>query len=181
MTNKIVINEAYLISKIYHIRGRKVMLDEDLAKMYGVETKRLNEQVKRNINRFPEDFMFQITTIEYENLMSQFATSSWGGRRKLPYVFTEHGVLMLSSVLNSTKAVEVNIKIMRVYTKLREMFLNQKDLMLKLVKIEKQILKIDRRTELNEKDILDIFDVLNQLIAKDQKPLPTRNKIGFKK
>jgi hypothetical protein len=181
MTKKIAINESLLISKIYIIRGQKVMIDEDLAEMYGLETKRLNEQVKRNIDRFPEDFMFQITEIEYENLKSQNATSSWGGRRKLPFAFTEHGVLMLSSVLNSSIAIEVNIKIMRVYTKLREMLMNHQDIIIKLAKIEKQVLKIDRRTELNEKDIEDVFDAINQLIAKEEKPSVPRNKIGFKK
>ena len=102
--------DEVIMSKIFFIREQKVMLDNDLAELYGVETRRLNEQVKRNISRFPEDFMFQLTEIEYENLKSQFATSSWGGRRKPPNVFTEHGVLMLSSVLNSDKAIKVNIQ-----------------------------------------------------------------------
>ena len=119
MSKKITINESLVISKIYLLRGQNVMIDEELTEMYGVETRRLNEQVKRNIERFPKDFMFQLTEKEYENLKSQNATSSWGGRRKLPYAFTEHGVLMLSSVLNSPTAIQVNIKIMRVYTKLR--------------------------------------------------------------
>jgi len=93
------------------------MLDQDLAALYNVPTKRLNEQVKRNIDRFPLDFMFQLTPEEVENLKSQFATSSWGGHRVAPYAFTEHGVLMLSSVLNSQRAITVNIQIMRIYTK----------------------------------------------------------------
>ena len=114
-----VIPDEAVISKIYFIRNEKVMLDNELAELYGVETRRLNEQVKRNIDRFPEDFMFQLTETEFENLKSQIATSSWGGRRKLPYVFTEHGVLMLSSVLNSDLAIKVNIQIMRVYTEIR--------------------------------------------------------------
>ncbi|MEI6310882.1 MAG: ORF6N domain-containing protein [Bacteroidota bacterium] len=177
--NNINLNERLLISKIFIIRGQKVMIDEDLAEMYGIETKRLNEQVKRNMLRFPEDFMFQITEFEYQNLKSQNATSSWGGRRKLPFAFTEHGVLMLSSVLNSTIAIEVNIKIMRVYTKLKEIMMNHQDITLKLVTIEKQVLKLDRRTELNEKDINDIFDALNHLITKEEEPSTPRNKIGF--
>ncbi len=94
-----VLPDELVISKIYLIRNHKVMLDDDLAELYQVETRRLNEQVKRNIDRFPLDFMFQLTEKEWENLMSQIATSSWGGRRKMPFVFTEHGVLMLSSVL----------------------------------------------------------------------------------
>ncbi|MBK6634463.1 MAG: ORF6N domain-containing protein [Chitinophagaceae bacterium] len=99
------------MNKIYLIRGQKVMLDSDLSALYQVETRRLNEQVTRNKERFPEDFMFQLTVDEYENLISQFATSSWGGRRKLPYAFTEQGVAMLSSVLNSPTAINVNIQI----------------------------------------------------------------------
>jgi hypothetical protein len=98
-----------VMSKIYHIRSLNVMLDSDLAELYAVETKRLNEQVKRNSDRFPEGFMFQLTKEEFDNLKSQFATSSWGGRRTFPFAFTEHGVLMLSSVLNSERAIKVNI------------------------------------------------------------------------
>ena len=103
--------DEIIMSKIYFIREQKVMLYSDLAELYGGETRRLNEQVKRNISRFPKDFMFQLTDIEYGNLKSQFATSSLGGRRKPPNVFTEHGVLMLSSVLNSDKAIKVNIQL----------------------------------------------------------------------
>ena len=118
MNKSIAITDQGVINKIYLIRGKKVMLDRDLAEMYGVETRRLNEQVKRNEKRFPDDFMFQLTTEEWENLKSQNATSSWGGRRKLPYAFTEHGVLMLSSVLNSERAITINIHIMRVYKRM---------------------------------------------------------------
>ena len=110
------VDSNLVLSKIFIIRKKKIMLDEDLAEMYGVKTKRINEQVKRNLERFPKDFMFQLTIEEYEYLKSQIATSSWGGRRSLPYAFTEHGVLMLSSVLNSQTAIQVNITIMRVYT-----------------------------------------------------------------
>ena len=123
MSNAITLTDESVISKIYLIRDKKVMLDKDLAEMYGVETRRLNEQVKRNLDRFPEDFMFQLNEDEFESLMSQFATSNRGGRRKRPFAFTEHGVLMLSSVLSSPTAIQVNIKIMRVYTRLREKFL----------------------------------------------------------
>ena len=124
------------MSKIYLIRDQKVMLDNDLAELYEVETRRLNEQVKRNLERFPEDFMFQATKEEYENLKSQVTTSSWGGRRKLPYAFTEHGVLMLSSVLNSDRAIQVNIQIMRIYTRIRQMLLSHKDIQLRLKQLE---------------------------------------------
>lgn len=116
----ILFTEAVIINKIYTIRGYKVMLDRDLAELYLVDTKRLNEQVKRNLKRFPDDFMFQLTSTEFEILKSQIATSSWGGARKLPFVFTEHGVLMLSSILNSNRAIEVNIQIMRIFSKIRK-------------------------------------------------------------
>ena len=111
-------------SLIRVIRGQQVMLDRDLAELYGVETKRLNEQVKRNIERFPEDFMFQLTPNEFDNLKSQFATSSWGGVRKLPYTFTEQGVAMLSGVLKSSTAVEANIRIMRAFVSMRHFMVN---------------------------------------------------------
>src|SRR3990172_6468632 len=108
MSKSLVVPVEVITSKIYLLRGHKVMLDNDLAELYQVATGRLNEQVKRNTDRFPDDFMFQLTLKECENLISQNAISSWGGRRKLPYVFTEHGVLMLSSVLNSKRAIAVN-------------------------------------------------------------------------
>ena len=111
-------------SLIRVIRGQQVMLDRDLAELYGVETRRLNEQVKRNIERFPEDFMFQLTQNEFDNLKSQFATSSWGGVRKLPYAFTEQGVAMLSGVLKSPTAVEANIRIMRAFVSMRHFMVN---------------------------------------------------------
>jgi len=146
------------------------MLDEDLADLYQVETKRLNEQVKRSQERFPEDFMFQLRIEEYENLKSQFATSSWGGRRKLPFAFTEQGVAMLSSVLNSSIAISVNIQIIRVFTKMREIMLTNKDVLLKLEQLEKEVSK-------NKHDITLIFQALRQLLSK---PAEKRRMIGFK-
>ena len=134
-----LVAEQKILNRIYAIRGQKVMLDEDLAEMYGVETRRLNEQLKRNIKRFPKDFMFTLTAKEYENLKSQNATSSWGGRRKLPNAFTEQGVAMLSSILNSDVAIEVNIRIIRVFTKLREYALTHKEILLQLSKLEKEV------------------------------------------
>lgn len=176
MQEGVTIREAAIINRIYSIRGHKVMLDKDLSEMYGVETRRLNEQVKRNIDRFPEDFMFQLTVQEYENLKSQNATSSWGGTRKLPYAFTEHGVLMLSSALNSPTAIQVNIRIMRVYTKLREVLLTHKDILLKLEQLEKKIIKQDQKADKQEDDIEMIFNTLKELINPPQKP---REPIGF--
>ena len=135
----LMIPDELVMDKIYLIRGQKVMLDEDLAELYQVETKRLNEQVGRNIERFPDDFMFRLTKGEFENLKSQFATSSWGGRRKVPLAFTEQGVAMLSGVLNSETAIRVHIQIIRVFAKMREMLLTHKDILLQLEKIEKKL------------------------------------------
>ena len=147
------------------------MLDEDLAKLYGVETKRLNEQVSRNIDRFPEDFMFKLSEREFGDLKSQNATSSWGGRRKLPNAFTEHGILMLSSVLNSKQAIRMNIQIMRIYTRIREMLLTHKDMLLRVEYMEKHLMKHDQKIEL-------LFTYLNKFIEKEQKP---RTEIGFRR
>lgn len=151
-------------SKILMIRGQRVMLDSDLARLYGITTGRLNEQVQRNLSRFPIDFMFQLTEKEFENLISQFATSSLvhGGRRKLPYVFTEHGVAMLSSVLRSERAVEMNIFIIRAFIKMRELLATNKDLAYKVEKMEGQI--------------IDIISVLRRLV---DEPVPKKGKIGF--
>ena len=123
MSQNLILSEETISNKIYFIRSQKVRLNRDLAELYGIENKRLNEQVKRNNSRFPEDFMFQLSEIEFQNLKSQIATSSWGGTRKLPFAFTEHGVLMLSSVLNSDKAIQTNISIMRIFTKVRQMLI----------------------------------------------------------
>ena len=155
-----------IASKIYLIRGIKVMLDRDLADLYGVETKRLKEQVRRNIERFPEDFMFELTKEEIQNLRSQFATSSWGGARYLPMAFSEHGVLMLSSVLKSERAVQVNIQIMRTFTKLREALLDNKDLRRELEKLK----------QLTEERFQVVFETLDQLLTVESKP---KKKIGY--
>ncbi len=169
-TKAMIIPDELVINKIYLIRGQKVMLDEDLAELYQVETKRLNEQVRRNIERFPDDFMFKLTHNEFENLKSQFATSSWGGRRKLPLAFTEQGVSMLSGVLNSEIAIRVHIQIIRVFAKMKELLLTHKDILLQLEKIEKKL------TGHNE-DIQLIFKYLKQLL---NPPQPPGNKIGFR-
>ncbi len=157
-----------VISKIYLIRGNKVMIDKDLAELYEVETKSFTRTIKRNIDRFPSDFMFQLNKKEFENLRSHFGTSSWGGRRYLPYVFTEQGVAMLSSVLNSKKAIQVNIQIIRTFTKLRELLSTNKELKKKVETMEK---KYD--TKLSQ-----VFEILKQLIQ--QKALP-KKPIGFRK
>jgi regulator of replication initiation timing len=172
MSEKLVIPDEVVISKIYFIREKKVMLDNDLAELYGVETRMLNQQIKRNEYRFPEDFIFQLTQEEYSQLKTQKAASNWGGRRKLPYVFTEHGVLMLSSVLNSKKAVEVKIQIMRIFTKIRQMFLDNTELRLEIEHIKK---KVDNQS----KNIELVFQYLDELIEKQEKQQP-RKQISFK-
>jgi hypothetical protein len=168
---KPVIAEGAIVSKIYLIRGYKVMLDQDLAELYKVPTKRLNEQVKRNVGRFPGDFMFQLKEKEFENLRSQIATSSWGGRRIMPYAFTEHGVLMLSSVLGSERAIKVNIRIMRIYTKMREVLMTNREILLKLEQVEKRVTKHDE-------DIQEVFKYLKQLLVPAEQV--NRRRIGFR-
>ena len=129
---KSVVSYKAVQGMIFLIRGQKVMLDVNLARLYGVETRRLNEQVRRNVKRFPEDFIFRLSKKEFEILKSQIATSSWGGRRKLPLVFTEHGVAMLSSILNSDRAIQVNISIMRAFTQLRQLISDERQVILLL-------------------------------------------------
>ena len=170
---QVLVAEQKILNKIYVIRAEKVMLDQDLADMYAVETKQLKRQVKRNIERFPKDFMFELTKKEFENLRSQIGTSSWGGTRYMPMAFTEQGIAMLSSVLNSKTAIEVNIRIIRVFTKLKEYALTHKEILLQLAKLEKEV-------KGNSKDIENIFLVLKELLEKQSKPTPPRNKIGFK-
>ena len=133
-----IIPEDILLNKIYEIRGHKVMLDSDLAELYGVETKVLNQSIRRNIERFPEDFMFQLTESEWQSLRSQIVTSKIGrgGRTYLPNVFTEHGVLMLSSVLNSQQAIQVNIQIVRIFTRLRNLLIEHTELQLEIADIK---------------------------------------------
>jgi len=157
-------------SKIYLIRGHKVMLDSELAELYEVETKVLIQAVKRNVQRFPEDFMFQLNDREFMNLRSQTVTSSsgHGGRRYIPYVFTEQGVAMLSSVLNSERAVQVNIAIIRAFVKLREMLSTNKDLARKLADMEK---KYDSQFKI-------VFDAIRQLMTPAE---PKKDKIGFRR
>jgi tRNA/tmRNA/rRNA uracil-C5-methylase (TrmA/RlmC/RlmD family) len=163
-----------ITSKIYLIREKKVMLDEDLADLYDVETKRLNEQIKRNIARFPKDFMFQLTGEEFEILKSQFATSSWGGRRKMPFAFTEQGVAMLSGVLHSERAIKVNIQIMRIFTQMRNMLETHKEFLDKFEQLEKKEVEQDDK-------IMLIFEYLKQLEKSKQQELTHQNRklIGF--
>ena len=169
-TNAMVPAEG-IESRILLIRGHKVMLDSDLAELYGVTTKRLNEQVKRNRERFPEDFMFQLSEEESGSLRSQFATSSprRGGRRYRPYAFTEHGAIMAASVLNSARAVEVSVYVVRAFVKLREMLASHQELAQKLAELEQKI-------EAHDEDITTLFEAIRQLMEPPEK---SPKQIGF--
>ncbi|HEY0729987.1 MAG TPA: ORF6N domain-containing protein [Pyrinomonadaceae bacterium] len=159
--------------RIYLIRRQKVMLDFDLAELYGVSTKQLNQQLSRNRRRFPDDFMFQLTTEETEALRSQFVTSNIGrgGRRYLPHAFTEQGVAMLSGVLRSEQAVDVNIAIMRAFVRLRQMLESNEELNRKYVSVVRKLATHDNYFTV-------VFDELKKLT---EKPVPTRRQIGFKR
>ena len=146
------------------------MLDFELSELYKTETKQLKRQVRRNIERFPDDFMFELTTEEFSDLRSQFGTSSWGGSRYTPMAFTEQGVAMLSSVLNSSTAIKVNIQIIRVFTRMKEMLLTNKDILLKLEQLENKVSQHDENIQM-------IFEALKQLLNPPQEP---RKRIGFK-
>ncbi|KKP68115.1 MAG: KilA-N, DNA-binding domain protein [Candidatus Moranbacteria bacterium GW2011_GWE1_35_17] len=156
-----IIPDERIIGKIYYLRGKKVMFDRDLAMLYDVETRDLNKAVKRNADRFPDDFMFQLSKEEFKLLMFHFGTSNKGrgGTRKLPFVFTEQGVAMLSSVLKSKRAIQVNIQIIRTFTKLREILSTHKDLQVKIEKMEKE----------NGENFKVIFKIINKLIMTDPK------------
>lgn len=173
MGKMVSITEALIENRIYLIRSQKVMLDLDLAEMYDVPTKALKQAVRRNIDRFPEDFMFEMTDEELSNWRSQNVTSNSikMGLRYKPFCFTEHGVLMLSSVLRSERAVQVNIQIMRVYSKMKELLLMNKDILLKLEKLEQHSIKHDKEIKL-------IFDTIKKLISN---PTERTQRIGFKK
>ena len=184
-------NEIRIIqSKIYEIRGQRVMLDFDLAELYQVETRRLNEAVKRNIKRFPKDFMFQLNVDEWIILKSQFATSRWGGTRKLPYAFTEQGLAMLSGVLNSDIAIQVNINIMRAFVAVRQMIANPT--VDKTTKLQQEVNELKEYIEEVFTDYNDInedtrmqLDLINKTLAElqVQKKLSDmpRNPVGFVK
>lgn len=168
----VVVPDELVMNKIYLIRSLKVMIDSDLAELYQVTTGNLNKSVNRNIKRFPDDFMFQLTEIEFKNLMFQNGISSWGGKRKLPYVFTEQGVSMLSGILNSDRAIAVNIQIMRVFTKIRQMVADNTDLRLDIEKIKNKLDNQDKNIEI-------VFRYLDELLEKKENP-KERNKIGYK-
>jgi len=176
MSNEIsLIPDDVVINKIYFIRNQKVMLDRDLAVLYGVETKVFKQAVRRNISRFPEDFMFELTKEELENWRSQFVTSNSDkmGLRYAPMAFTEHGVLMLSSVLNSEKAIQTNIQIIRIFTKIRQMLADTSEIRLDVETIKKKLENQGKNIEL-------VFQYLDELIDKKETS-PERERIGYKK
>jgi hypothetical protein len=175
---KLVASVENIESRIFIIRGQKVMLDADLAELYGVETKRLNEQVRRNIGRFPEDFMFQLTAEEFVNLKSQSATSSWGGRRKLPSAFTEHGAIIAASVLNSASAIEISVHVVRAFVHLRELVSPHKELWIKQLAIRlgckrpqpsrwlsQKLNQLERKVGAHDRAIAELINAIRQLMT----------------
>ena len=172
MKESSIVPDEIITSKIYIVRQQKVMLDNDLAELYNVETKQLKRQVRRNIERFPEDFMFELTELEFENLRSHFGTSSWGGTRYLPMAFTEHGVAMLSSVLNSPTAIKMSIQIIRVFTKIREVLTDTLSVKIEIEEIKKKLTNHSKNIEL-------VFNYLDELIDKKENSV-SRKEIGFK-
>lgn len=165
---------AHIARQILVIRGQKVMLDADLAALYGVQTRRLNEQVRRNAERFPEDFVFQTSPAEFASLKSQFATSSWGGTRKLPLAFTEHGAIMAAMVLNSPRATEVSVYVVRAFVQLRDTLLTHKELAKRLNELES---RLERKLATHDQAITGILEAIRQLMAPPQ-PMKKR-RIGF--
>ena len=178
MANKtLMIPDETIMNKIYLVRGQKVMMDRDLAELYGVETRTLKQQVKRNISRFPLDFMFELTKDELEEWRNQFGSSNRElmGLRIPPFAFTEHGVLMLASVLNSERAVQVNIQIVRIFTRMREMLLTHKDILISLEKMQRTLSSHDDK-------IMLLFEYIKQFEKLKQEELDQkkRPRIGFK-
>lgn len=176
----IAVAEEAIISKIYFTRGQKVMLDRDLAELYGVETKALKQAVRRNKDRFPPDFMFEMSLEELDNWRSQFVTSKGDkqGLRYAPFCFTEQGVTMLSCILNSERAIAVNILVIRVFTKMREMILTHKDILIKLEQIEKTLLQQDIRMNKHEEEIQAILETIKEMLNPPDEPRP---RIGFRR
>jgi len=167
MIKELIIPSERIVSKIFIIRNRKVMLDRDLAELYGVKTGILNQAVKRNIKRFPPDFMFKLDRGEFENLKSQIVITRWGGVRREPFAFTEQGVAMLSSVLNSDRAIKVNVQIIRTFAKLRELLATNEAL-------QRRIMQMEQRYD---KKLKEVFGILQLLLTEKDKP---SEEFGFK-
>lgn len=180
MAKSLIKQNILIESKIHTIRGFKVMLDRDLAIMYGVETRRLNEQVKRNLERFPASFMFRLSEKEVEIMVSQNAIPSkqiLGG--SMPNVFTEHGVLMLANVIKSSEAIKVSIRIIEIFTQLREAALSNKDVLIKLEQLDKKLINLGHDVKMHDGEIETIFELIHEL-KEERKKHPIRNPIGFK-
>jgi hypothetical protein len=176
---KEIIPQVTIESRIHLISGKKVMLDRDLAVLYGVETRTLNQAVQRNLNRFPSDFMFQLSKVELDNLKSQIVISNWGGTRKLPYAFTENGVAMLSGVLNSDRAVMVNIQIMRAFTRIRNLVTDYSELQRAIETVERRVNDHDKALEIAF-NTLKKFTMPKELLPKEYSP-EGEKKMGFVK
>lgn len=175
MKKKKLIPDETVIRKICLFRGEKVLIDRDLAELYGVETRVLNQAVKRNIKRFPKDFMFQLNSREFKILKSQFVTSSWGGQRKLPFAFTEQGVAMLSGIIQSAKAIEMNIAIMRAFVEMRKLALSNK-------KVAAEIKKLIDKVGEHDVQLASIYDTIEDLLDKKvtEQKWEDRIRIGFR-
>jgi len=171
MENQLIPDEI-IMNQIYYIRGEKIIIDKDLAELYNVTTGNLNKAVARNLKRFPEDFMFRLTEEEFKNLLFQNGIASWGGTRLAPYAFTEQGVAMLSGILSSDRAIHVNIQIMRIFTRIRQMFSDNTELRIEIDKIKTQLDNHDKNIEV-------VFKYLDELIDKKEKP-NVRIRIGYK-
>lgn len=177
-----ILSDNEILNKIYIVRNQKVMIDLDLAELYDVETKRLKESVRRNMGRFPEDFMFEMTSDEFEIWRSQNVTSKEDrkGLRYAPFCFTEQGVTMLSCVLNSERAIEMNLRIIRIFTKLRETLLTNHEILLKSEKLDKRLMNIGHDIEMHDGEIETILELIKEITSDREKPSGARISIGFK-
>lgn len=180
---QLILPDEAVVNKIYLVRGKKIMLDSDLAELYNVETRVLKQAVKRNIERFPEDFMFELSRTEWESLRSQIVILEKEGDKRgkhtkyLPFVFTEQGVAMLSSVLSSKQAIAVNIQVIRIFTKMREMLVSNNDIVAKVKRMEKEMRSQGASLEKHDKEIEQIFIYLKELLGP---PIAPRKKVGYK-
>ena len=172
-TTRTMISADVIGAQILVVRGHRVLLDSTLAALFGVETRRLNEQVRRNRERFPEDFLIELTTAEFTRLKSQFATSSWGGRRKLPFAFTEHGAIMAASVLNAPRAIDMSIYVVRAFVRLREAIAGNRELSRKFDELER---RMRQKLESHDQAIVGILRAIRELMTP---PEPKKRPIGF--
>jgi hypothetical protein len=172
-TRAALVPVEYIARSIFVLRGQKVLIDAELAELFGVTTARLNQQVRRNRRRFPADFLFELTAEEFANLKLHFATSSWGGRRTLPLAFTEHGAIMVATVLNSPRAVKMSVYVVRAFVKLRELIASNRDLARKLAALERSLVTLDLKTQHQFKEV---YEAIRGLMSG---PSPKRRPIGF--